>query len=129
MKRQHKHAEMIRQWLDDDSLEVERYYDTKWYLDRDPSWVEDYKYRFKPKLVCCGNMEFPEPLRRVPKIGTEYWTVGIDSREDDPVQTVYWVWEDDDRDLANLKLGICHLTSSAAEAHSLALISLTEVKK
>lgn len=129
MKRNHRHADKIRQWLDDDSLIVERQSGAgDWYEDPTCRWYEDSEYRFRPKMIRCGRLEIPEPLRVVPKFGTDYWTVGIDSREDNPVQIVYWVWEDDELDFANLKLGICHLTSSAAEAHSLALINLTKDK-
>lgn len=64
MKRQHKHAALIQQWLDDDSLIVERKAgDGNWYKQTDCFWNEESEYRFKPKMIRCGDLEFPEPMR------------------------------------------------------------------
>lgn len=51
--RNHPHADMIRQWLDDASLEVEcRVHKLAGWAGVDtPTWQENLEYRFKPKTV------------------------------------------------------------------------------
>ena len=51
MKTPHKHAEMIREWVEDPSRAVE-YLEphlNKWCPISDPSWCADVEYRFKPE--------------------------------------------------------------------------------
>lgn len=45
-----KHAELIKQWADDDSLEIEvRLYDDEdWEVVDCPSWKDECEYRIKP---------------------------------------------------------------------------------
>ena len=123
---------MIRRWLDDDSLEVEYRcpgdYDWRDISGGTPTWHPNMEYRFKPRRIRFGDMEFPEPMRVAPPVGTPYWTPGFDPRKEDPIDCLHWTWENSDLDLANLKLGICHLAYSAVEAHARAWIALTEVK-
>jgi hypothetical protein len=47
------HAELIKQWADDDSLEVQfkGHNSGKWLDSPIPSWSKDYEYRIKPKTV------------------------------------------------------------------------------
>ena len=47
------HSELIKQWADDDSLEIEfkGYNSGKWLNSPIPSWSNDYEYRIKPKTV------------------------------------------------------------------------------
>ena len=52
--RKHRHAKLIKQWIEDDSLEL-----------------------VKPKMIRCGDMEFPEPMRAAPKYGEPYWITSI----------------------------------------------------
>ena len=128
--RKHKHAELIKQWLDDDSVEVEckDIGDDTWYSVGSPSWDEGTEYRIKPKMIRCGDLEFPEPMRVAPEIGTTYWTADIRARRDERVMADEWTWSNDKQDMLWLEAGICHLTSDAAEAHAKALLSLTEIK-
>ncbi len=123
MKRNHKHAALIQQWLDDDSLIVERKAgDDKWYKQADCFWNEESEYRFKPKMIKCGGLEFPEPMQVAPEIDTRYWLATM-------LDGVFeYRWKNDSFDQKVLSLGICHLTEEAAEAHAMALIALTEVK-
>ena len=126
--RKHKHAELIKAWLDDDSLEVE-WLDScgdwrNWREVRSPSWDEDTEYRFKPKMITCRNLEFPEPMRVAPEIGSWVYfpnplgrCVYVDSH-----------WVGDESEVLLFKRGLCHSTPAAAEAHARALIALTEVK-
>ncbi len=124
MKRQHKHAEMIRQWLDDASLKVETYNadSDKWYQIPEPSWYENAKYRFKTKMIKCGDLEFLEFMRVAPEVGTDYWLAMT-------IEGVFkYRWKNDSFDQKALSRSICHLTEEAAQAHGRALIALTEVK-
>lgn len=51
---QRKHAELIKQWADDDSLEFEvfiflpDYGEKQWVVDKKPEWLESLEYRIKP---------------------------------------------------------------------------------
>ncbi len=124
MKRQHRHAEMIRKWLDDDSLkvEIEHPHCPYWEFVAYPRWDENRNYRFRPKMIKCGDMEFPEPMRKAPEIKALIWAVDISQQkavyEADWIETPY--------DLHLLKRGLVHSTKEAAEAHARALIALTE---
>ena len=123
--RKHRHAEMIRRWLDDDSLEVEMEVgENAWQKDKNPTWDEDYEFRFKPKMIKCGGMELPEPMMVSPEIDTQYWVVDITQR-----RIVYVaIWKGTEYELILLQRGLCHTTQAAAEQHAKALIALTEVK-
>jgi len=125
--RKHKHAELIKQWLEDDSLEVEwrEFVNTSWNYVRSPSWDEDTEYRIKPKMIRCGDLEFPEPMRVAPKRGDMYWVASICNR----FLAYEFNWDDCTADGVNLARGVCHKTNEAAEAHAKALIALTESKE
>ena len=47
------HAELIKQWADDDSLEIEFREDIcqPWEDTYQPAWIPGHQYRFKPKTV------------------------------------------------------------------------------
>ncbi len=110
-KPHHRHANMIRRWLDDDSLEVEYRcpgdYDWRDISGGTPTWHPNMEYRFKPKMIKCGDMEFPAP-------------VGFD-----PDKSYYSVLVTVEN---STTIAGFHETKFAAEAHARALISLTEVK-
>ena len=120
--RKHRHADMIRAWLDDDSLEVEHRNCDAWSnVPGNPIWSEQVEYRFKPRMIKCGDMEFPEPMRVVPGNYEEYWIPQISSI----TATSCLQWADNEYDRRVFKLGLCHATKAAAEAHARALIALT----
>lgn len=126
MKRQHKWADMIRQWLDDDSLVVEMLTPYgNWIEDRHPFWEESETYRLKPKMIKVGEHEFPEPMRVEPEYGSDYYVVGILSHR----YISFEIWRCSPAEKWWLSRGLCHLTIEAAEAHARALIALTEVKE
>lgn len=128
MKRNHKHADMIRRWLDDNSLEVEWKKGDTWSLlsPNTITWDEECDYRFKSKMIKVGEYSFPEPMRVAPAIGTTYWAVQIDGTA---AITEEWTWACDDQDRRALNRGLCHATKEAAEQHAKALIALTEIKE
>jgi hypothetical protein len=52
MKNPRKHAELIKQWADDDSLVIEVKSSTgDWLKTTSPWWSEDEKYRIKPEVI------------------------------------------------------------------------------
>ena len=124
--RKHRHADLIRRWLDDDSLIIEILDGDEWRYCGLPAWQENCKYRIKPKMTKCGELEFPEPMRVAPAIGTTYWAVQIDGTA---AITEEWTWACDDQDRRALNRGLCHATKEAAEQHAKALIALTEIKE
>lgn len=51
-KKPRKHADLIKQWADDDSLEIEVSQDeVHWLTSLTPCWSDDCFYRIKPKKV------------------------------------------------------------------------------
>ena len=119
--RKHKHAYLMQQWLDDDSLVIEtNTADGKWITVQDPYFVENGEYRVKPKTIKCGDMEFPEPMRVAPALDNAVWLATIVGAE--PI-----CWSNNPVKQRWLKLGIIHATKAAAEQHSRALIALTGV--
>lgn len=120
--RKHRHAEMIKRWLDDDSLEVEIRNSYGWSIDVFLAWDKNEEYRFKPKMIRCGDMEFPEPMRVAPEEGSICWIACI------PFNTQEVNWSNHTTKLEWLRTGILHTTQAAAEAHARALIALTESK-
>jgi len=123
--RKHKHADMIKRWLDDGSLEVEvemEVGENVWVKEKFPTWEEDYEYRLKPKMIKCGDLEFPEPMRVAPEAGSDCWRVCLDY----DIYSKRYTWSDCDWDKVSLKRGIYHKTKEAAEQHARALIALTE---
>ena len=47
------HSELIKQWAEDDSLEIEFREDISqpWEVTYQPAWIQGHQYRFKPKTV------------------------------------------------------------------------------
>lgn len=125
--RKHKHAALIRAWLDDGSLVVERKSGAgDWYRESVALWHEDCEYRFKPKMIKCGDLEFPDPMRVAPAIGTEYWMPALDPNHLGSV--IDRIWQPSSDCYQRLQRGICHTTQAAAKDHARALIALTESK-
>ena len=125
--RKHRHSEMIKQWLEDDSLEVEIFLAGKWHdVGRDyPNWSKDAEYRFKPKMITVGEHSFPEPMRVAPEAGAWVYLPNILGK----CVYVDTHWLGDESDVMLLKRGLVHLTQAAAEAHARVLLSLTEIKE
>ncbi len=85
------------------------------------NWHSDNEYRFKPKIIKCGDLEFPEPMRVAPEIDDLVWLTTLVGPE--PVQ-----WSDNPVKEHWLKLGLIHASKNASATHTQALIALTEVK-
>lgn len=89
-------------------------------LHSHPEWVEDNKYRRKPKVILINGHEVPEPCRTPFEIGDVYWTFTFFFAG---VIEVYW--DGDSEDHNAFKNGFIHLTKEAAEKHFNALKSFT----
>lgn len=125
--RNHKHADMIRRWLDDASLCVQSRHPhcAAWQDVDKPEWFEGQEYRFKPRTIRIGDMEVPEPMRVAPNVGDVYWVVDLMAQE----LCTELAWNGDDPERRWLSIGVCHVTKKAAIQHAKALIALTEVKQ
>lgn len=45
----HKHADLIKEWIEDTSIVIQIFYDGKWVdINGDPSFYQSYEYRKKP---------------------------------------------------------------------------------
>ena len=49
MNKQHKHAELIKQWAEGAEIEVHYKSVDAWFSKSNPSWSESLEYRIKPK--------------------------------------------------------------------------------
>ena len=119
-----KHAKFIHAWADGEDVQYLDDYISEWILIGESHVrCDDNEYRLKPKMIRCGDMEFPEPMRVAPEIGTKYWVTSLTGP-----QPHYMSWSGTVGEQRYLKSGICHATQEAAKAHAKALIALTEVK-
>lgn len=126
----HKHADLMMQYAKD-AAETE----TPWMrwevleektgewgsLYSPPRFCPELKYRRKPRTIRIGDYDVPEPEREPLELGQQYYYVNLGNA--DCWYCDYWAnrgWE-----IRLLKMGLIHLTRSAAELHARALISLT----
>jgi hypothetical protein len=84
-------------------------------------WDHAVQYRRKPKTININGFEVPEPMREAPKQGTEYCIPYLLGQP----ETHCWYGSSIDKSL--LKAGLVHATYEAADLHSKALRSFTEV--
>jgi hypothetical protein len=115
MKTPHPHKDLICQWAEDTSLQIEKEFPVR------GKWVESniqglachvgYTYRIKPKMLSLNGFEYPEPLKEAPPDGTKCWYAGAEG--------VYDCGFDSNRiNCINLlKQRRLHLTREAAEMH------------
>ena len=126
----HKHAKFIHAWADGEEVQyLHAFVDRDEWVEIGPShsWSELNEYRVKPKMIKCGEHEFPEPMRIAPEYGTDYWIPAIN--DSDNTFAVRYNWGNNLMSIRRLKRGLVHATKEAAEAHARALISLTEMKE
>ena len=86
-------------------------------------WDPEIQYRRKPRTININGFEVPEPLREAPAMGSSYFYADLTSGSH-----VSW-WGGDDVDYMRLEAGMVHATPEAAELHSKAFRSFTEVKE
>ena len=88
-------------------------------LSKDPSWLEDRKYRRKPQVIRVGRHEFPKPISigETPAIGTMLYLTEFGTAAE--AFTVWnCEWDEDPYNMARLIGGVFHLTREAAQAHA-----------
>ena len=126
MKRQHKHAAWIHAWADGGEVQYFDNYVGEWILiGSTHCFADDNIYRFKPRMIRCGDLEFPEPMQVAPEAGTKYWAICTTAYPD---AVICGMWADSVINRCFLQRGFYHATKEAAEAHANALIALTDVK-
>ena len=119
----HKHAALMLQYAQDaeetdtpwERWEVNTDGDTWVELIKNPSWLEDRKYRRKPQVIRVGRHEFPRPITFVPQKDTIYWVIRLQFKGYAPNELV---WSDDETDLALLESRVIHLSRESAQAHA-----------
>lgn len=79
--------------------------------------------RIKPRTMTINGIEFPEPMREAPEVGTPYWVVDLSADVDDAAP---FEWDGDNSDLRWLKAGLCQATEQGAIDCAKALLSLLE---
>ena len=121
------HAELQKQWLDDDTLIRWRWFDNdkEWLCTPLGDWHTDGIYAVShtkpakpPQRTCTlGGLQFPAPETVAPAIGTKYWVansyLGIES----------CVWDGIVYDYEALDTGFIHLTYEAATLHRKAFVA------
>lgn len=73
-KKPRPHAELIKQWADDDSLEIESKskLGEDWYIVDKPQWHEQQLYRIKPKTVTKWKWVYETSMNSVAVTGMYY---------------------------------------------------------
>ena len=87
-----------------------------------PLWCAGSEYRRKPTppaTININGFEVPEPLRKEPNYGDEYYTLGALN------QNRKFLWQGTALDVRRLQLGLVHLTAEPAMIHTKALVSFT----
>ena len=119
----HKHAALMLQYAKD-AAETDKPWerwefntdgDTWIELIKNPSWLEDRKYRRKPQVIKVGRHEFPKPIHERPRKGDVYWYVDMRQGEHCVCSTY---WHHYDEDYGRLNKYVCHLTEAAAQTHA-----------
>lgn len=92
-------------------------------LNQESAFHLDDIYRFAPQpgIIGIGDYSVPEPEREPLNEGQEYWVADVTGRDDS------LKWAGNSRDYLWLRCGIIHLTKEAAETHTAALLSFTEI--
>lgn len=74
-----------------------------------------------PGCILVNGIEVPEPMRKAPREGSAYWV--IDLGGDVAADFCPSTWEGHSQEKRWLKLGLCHHTEEAAQAHAKALLA------
>jgi hypothetical protein len=109
------------QWQDDDGTWIDKpYAEVLSALAKE--MYPCTRYRAKPKTICIGTFEVPEPVREPLEVGQAFWIA--DTSWEEGVSK--WFWDGGDTDLRWLERGLIHLDEGAAFLHSETLLSFTK---
>jgi len=114
----HVHADLIKQWVDDTSIEVQMEHDGVWYTVEPPMWHPECKYRIKPKMIKVGRHSWPEPLKEVPTENRFVYSFYFE------VENIREITSRPGITTA-IQNGIAHATKAAAKQHRDALICIS----
>lgn len=123
----HPHAELIKLWADDTSLEFEwRMSDDGFWntcLKSKPLFNEDLQYRLKPKepqFITINGVKVPKPeINPLPRYQTYYIPIFDVDKDYQP-----YAWYNDSVDKHYLKNGMVHLNPEAATIHKKAIVKV-----
>jgi hypothetical protein len=111
----HPHAELMKAYADDCTLQIQVKQDGNWYdCGEALRFIKGYEYRIKPeevKMIRVGRHEWQEPLKEIPT-GVGLWSFGFFGVEH--LISMTWI-------KAAIAEGIAHRTKEAAEQHRYAL--------
>ena len=125
MNTRHKHADLIKRWLDGHDVQYRHKDQTSWrnvgYFS-DFAFPSGYEFRLKPSTFPIGEWEAPRPETKEPEDGDIYFVPDLLSRN-----FVYqYTWREDTIDKRALARGLVHLTKEAAFQHGRALAAFSE---
>lgn len=80
-----------------------------------PAWNEQTWYRHKKTVIKIGRFEFPKPMTRAPKEGTDYFYLDFG---DNGFVVGGSSWAGDDFDMKNVAMNVSHLSHKDAQTHA-----------
>lgn len=87
-----------------------------WYpCSTHPAWNEQTWYRHKKTVIKIGRFEFPKPMTRAPKEGTDYFYLDFG---DNGFVVGGSSWAGDDFDMKNVAMNVSHLSHKDAQTHA-----------
>ena len=88
----------------------------RWYpCTTHPAWNENTWYRHKKTVIKIGRFEFPKPMNRAPKEGTEYFYLDFGDRG---FTINCGTWTNTNLDILNIARNVSHLSRKDAQTHA-----------
>lgn len=84
-------------------------------LTGNPDWNPAVGYRHKKTVIKIGRFEFPKPMTRAPKEGTDYFYLDFG---DNGFVVGGSSWAGDDFDMKNVAMNVSHLSHKDAQTHA-----------
>jgi hypothetical protein len=108
----HPHAELMKAYADDCTLQIQVKERFGWSDCNSPSFIKGSEYRIKPaevKMIRVGRHEWEEPLKEVPTVGT-VWTFSFEYHSLQEIVDPCLIRK-------AISEGTAHLTKEAAQQH------------
>jgi hypothetical protein len=113
----HPHFDIIEQWVEDTSIEIQIESGGVWYPAEPPMWYPGCNYRIAPKMIRVGRHSWPEPLKEV--VSGVMYTFNFITRE---ITELYTLKPSTNAVMA----GVAHATREDAQRHLDALICINK---